>query len=287
MALKLNQTGSLGSQHVEREFHMSYEDFKKIKSLAYKITGISLSDHKQNMIYGRLARRLRVLGLKRFGDYCQLLESGNENELHEFVNSITTNLTSFFREVHHFEFLRDQLLPLLIKTNAVQRRIRIWSAGCSTGEEPHSIAMVLRSCHAIQNWDVRILATDLDSNCVATGTEGIYSPERVETVPAEYKKYIKKSKKTGQVRIADSVRQLIRFKQLNLLHQWPMKGPFDLIFCRNVVIYFDAETQKALFDRYANILQPNGHLFIGHSENLSKVCNRFESLGRTMYQRLS
>lgn len=279
--------GSSAGNGVSREFHMSYEDFKKIKSIAYKSTGISLSDHKQNMIYGRLARRLRVLGLTRFDEYCELIQQQNNDELNEFVNAITTNLTAFFRENHHFEYLRDTLLPSLIRSNASQRRIRIWSAGCSSGEEPHSIAMVLRSCAAIQSWDVKILATDLDSNCVATGDAGIYNLERVESVPSAYKKYIAKNKKTEQVRIRDDVRSLIRFRRLNLLERWPMKGPFDLIFCRNVVIYFDAQTQKGLFDRYANILSPNGHLFIGHSENLNKVCDRFESLGRTMYKRIT
>lgn len=264
---------------------MTYDDFVVIKRLAYRITGISLSDHKQNMIYGRLARRLRSLGLKTFSEYLSLLEDDNNPEVHEFVNAITTNLTSFFRENHHFEFLQEDLLPSLIRENATKKRIRIWSAGCSTGEEPHSIAMVLREFAAIRSWDVKILATDLDTNCVAKGKSGVYTAERVETFPEKFKKYIKVSSDSGRVKIREDVRSLITFKQLNLLHQWPMKGPFDFIFCRNVVIYFDAETQRKLFDRYANILTPHGHLFIGHSENLHKVCDRFDGLGRTIYKR--
>lgn len=268
-----------------REFQMSYENFKLIKNLAYKVTGISLSDHKQNMIYGRLARRLRALGLQTFDQYCSLLESDNSAELHEFVNAITTNLTAFFRENHHFEFLQNNLLPQLIKSNARTRKIRIWSAGCSTGEEPYSIAMVLRAFAPIQTWDVKILATDLDSNVVSKGKSGFYSAERISSVPEKYKKSLTINKRTEEVRVHDDVRNLITFKQLNLLHDWPMKGPFDVIFCRNVVIYFDAETQRRLFDRYAQILKPSGHLFIGHSESLNKICNRFDSLGRTIYQR--
>ncbi len=268
-----------------REFHMTYENFLHIKKLAYKITGISLSDHKQNMIYGRLARRLRALGLQNFDQYCGILEAGDEAELHEFVNSITTNLTAFFRENHHFEFLRDQLVPELIKANLKEKKIRVWSAGCSSGEEPYSIAMVLRSFASIQSWDVKILATDLDSNMVARGKAGIYSSERANSVPERYRKFMAINKTTEEIRIRDEVCNLITFKQLNLLSDWPIKGPFDFIFCRNVVIYFDAETQRRLFNRYADLLKPNGYLFIGHSENLHKVCDRFDGLGRTIYQR--
>lgn len=269
-----------------REFDMSYQNFVHIKEVAYKITGISLSDHKQNMIYGRLARRLRVLGLKTFDEYCNLLESEDEAEISEFVNAITTNLTAFFRENHHFEFLRESLIPDLIKVNASTRKIRFWSAGCSTGEEPHSIAMVLRSFAAISTWDVKILATDLDSNVVAKGKSGTYTEERAASVPEMYRKYISLNKSTGDIQVREDVQKLITFKQLNLLHNWPMSGAFDVIFCRNVVIYFDAETQRKLFDRYAQILKPDGYLFIGHSENLHKICDRFHGLGRTIYKRL-
>ena len=270
---------------LDREFPMTSANFAYIKKRVYGLTGINLSDHKRSMVYGRLARRLRALGMRNFDEYCRILEDDNSKELHDFVNAITTNLTAFFRENHHFEYLKSTLLPELMQRNIRTKKIRVWSAGCSTGEEPHSIAMVLKSFASLSNWDIKVLATDLDSNVVAHGRAGVYAAERVETVPEQYGKYVKKNKHDHSYCVDDEVRQLITFNQLNLLNEWPMKGKFDIIFCRNVVIYFDMETQKKLFDRYAEILTPNGHIFIGHSENLNKVCNRFNTLGRTIYQR--
>lgn len=270
-----------------REFPMSAANFKLIKELAYEWTGIKLSDHKENMIYGRLARRVRALNLDNFDQYCSLLQSEDAVEQREFINSITTNLTSFFRESHHFDYLKNQLLPDLLKRNAASRKIRIWSAGCSTGEEPHSIAMVVASMAELKNWDVKILATDLDSNVLERGGSGVYTIDRVESLPSAYKQFVKRASVGDQVKIADEVRSLITFNQLNLLHAWPMKGSFDVIFCRNVVIYFDLETQRTLFDRYADKLVPKGKLFIGHSENLHKISERFLGLGRTIYEKIN
>jgi len=270
----------------EREFPMSQANFNVIKALAYEWTGIKLSDLKENMIYGRLARRVRALNLHNFDQYCALLQAEDEQERREFINSITTNLTSFFREPHHFEFLKQQLLPALVTRNQASRKIRIWSAGCSTGEEPHSIAMVVASMAELKHWDVKILATDLDSNVLERAAGGIYSVERFDAFPSAYKQFIKKSADGEQVKIVDAVRGLIRFNQLNLLQPWPMKGPFDIIFCRNVVIYFDLETQRKLFDRYADKMVHKGHLFIGHSENLHKISDRFLGLGRTIYEKI-
>jgi chemotaxis protein methyltransferase CheR len=270
-----------------KEFLMTKKDFQRIQKIAYTITGINLGDHKQSMVYGRLARRLRALQLKNFEDYCLLVEQENSGEIDEFVNSITTNLTSFFRENHHFEYLRNTVLPELLVKNAQSRRLRIWSAGCSTGEEPYSIAMVLRTCTQLAGWDVKVLATDLDSNVIANASRGEYAVNRADTIPDEFRRFFVRSTQGDLVRIKDDVRNLITFKQLNLLNPWPMKGPFDLIFCRNVVIYFDLPTQITLFDRYAEILRNQGYLFIGHSENLHKVSTRFANLGKTMYRRLS
>ncbi|HMY40372.1 MAG TPA: protein-glutamate O-methyltransferase CheR, partial [Marinagarivorans sp.] len=241
-------TEFLSLQQRDREFPMSQANFNLIKNLAYTWTGIKLSDHKENMIYGRLARRLRALNMADFDQYCALLQSEDEQEKREFINSITTNLTSFFREPHHFDFLKNQLLPGLLQRNQSTRKIRIWSAGCSTGEEPHSIAMVVASIAELKHWDVKILATDLDSNVLERASGGIYSLGRFDAFPSSYKQFIKKSADGEQVKIADSVRGLIRFNQLNLLQAWPMKGSFDIIFCRNVVIYFDLETQRKLFN---------------------------------------
>jgi chemotaxis protein methyltransferase CheR len=268
----------------EREFPMTDRDFQMICEIAYSLTGITLSDHKRNMIYGRLARRVRRLQLNSFQEYCQLISQRNSPEEMEFVNSITTNLTAFFREIHHFDYLKETVIPHLMKVNRDTHRIRIWSAGCSTGEEPYSIAMTLRSFSALSTWDVKILATDLDTNVVAKGEAGIYNIDRSEKIPQKYERYFSVSKMGDQVKIKSDVKSLISFKQLNLLKDWPLKGPFDVIFCRNVVIYFDSDTQKKLFSRYSNILRPDGHLFIGHSESLHNISDSFKSLGRTIYQ---
>jgi len=268
-----------------REFPMTDRDFSQIKTIAYRLTGINLSNHKKNMIYGRLARRLRKLNLTEFKQYCDILAEENSIEHKEFINSITTNLTSFFRESHHFEFLTKKAIPKLLKENGSSKKIRIWSAGCSTGEEPYSIGMVIKSFAVLNNWDVKILATDLDSNVLQKGKDAVYSVERVENIPPEYQRFLSSSSAGDLVKVKDSVRDIISFKQLNLLEEWPMRGPFDIIFCRNVVIYFDIDTQKKLFDRYADLLSSNGILIIGHSENLHNVSKRFSSLGRTVYVR--
>lgn len=284
MTTRIHQTPPPGDAG-DREFPMSERNFRVLKKIAYDVTGINLSDHKQNMIYGRLARRIRALGLRDFDQYCELLAQDSSPEIREFVNAITTNLTAFFRENHHFEFVKNSLLPELLRRKQSERRIRLWSAGCSTGEEPYSLAMVVRSIPALHTWDVKILATDLDSNVLEKAENGEYAAERFTGIPPQYHTYVEREPGRNTIGIREEIRRLVTFKQLNLLHQWPMKGPFDVIFCRNVVIYFDAPTQVKLFDRYANMLAPDGHLFIGHSESLHKISERFVSLGRTIYRR--
>ena len=273
----------------ERDFSFSEKDFKYIRDLIMDHTGIVLADHKVDMVYGRLTRRLRELNLESFNSYLSTLEN-DEQELVHFVNALTTNLTAFFREPHHFEFLSSKLLPAIVK-NKASKRLRIWSAGCSSGEEPYTIAMTVRSIiPANSGWDVKILATDLDTNMVEKGSNGVYTEERVTGLSSQnMKKWVKKGKAdtAGMVKMDDRLREMITFKQLNLMHDWPMKGPFDLIFCRNVVIYFNKDTQAILFDRYADMLVNDGHLFIGHSESMYKICDRFKLLGQTIYKRLS
>lgn len=282
---------SLATMEKERDFHFTDRDFDRIRSLVRRHAGISLSDAKKDMVYSRLSRRLRKLGLRSFNDYCGIIESGDPDEIVNFTNSITTNLTSFFRENHHFQYLADTLIPELRERKRYNRRLRIWSAGCSTGEEPYSIAMVLREqLPAHEGWDARILATDLDSNVLQTAQEGIYDAERIRTLPASRVRrwFLKgRGRNAGTVRAHPDLRGMITFRQLNLLGPWPIKGPIDFIFCRNVVIYFDKDTQRTLFDRYADILEPEGRLFIGHSESLFKVCNRFELIGKTIYRKLN
>lgn len=276
----------------EREFHFTSADFRFIRELIEERTGIILSEGKRDLVYGRLSRRLRDLRMTKFRDYCELLENGHDEEMVEFVNAITTNLTSFFREDHHFEFLGKTLLPSLIKKKQLgnaPRRLRIWSAGCSTGEEPYSIAMVVKEAIGNQkDWDVRILATDLDTKVLAKASNGIYEQSRVEGLSkARLKRWIKKGSgnNEGKVRMSSELQELITFKQLNLMNDWPLKGPFDLIFCRNVVIYFNKPTQQVLFERYANLLDDKGHLFLGHSETMFQKTERYELIGKTVYQK--
>jgi chemotaxis protein methyltransferase CheR len=276
------------SGNYQRDLVYTDADFKFICKLVMENTGIALSDRKRDLVYGRLAKRLRSLGMQSFDQYCAHV-SVNEDELNELVNAITTNQTAFFREAHHFDYLRATLLPKLMQYTSAHRRLRIWSAGCSTGEEPYSIAMVLREVlPAGQGWDARILATDIDSNVLAKAQQGIYPEEWASGIP---ERYLRRNFRRGQgdnagmVRVNDDVRSLISFRQLNLIQDWPMRGPFDMIFCRNVVIYFDKPTQRRLFNRYADLLADGGHLFIGHSETLFNVCDRFTLIGRTIYRK--
>lgn len=272
----------------EREFIFTEDDFQFIRKLVSEKTGIVLNDAKKNLVYSRLSRRLRQMGLDCFSDYCDLLKAGDDEELVNFINAITTNLTSFFRENHHFEYLQDTLLPELLTTKS-DKRIRIWSAGCSTGEEPYSLAMVMRECLPKSGWDARILATDLDSDVVAKAQRGVYTQERVNGISAERQKrwFMRgKGSSEGLVKVRPELQEMITFRQLNLMTEWPVKGPLDLIICRNVVIYFDKPTQGVLFDRYAELLPVNGHLIIGHSESLHKVTDRFKLIEKTIYRKV-
>jgi chemotaxis protein methyltransferase CheR len=273
----------------KREFTFTDRDFARLRTLVNQHTGIVLSAAKHELVYSRLARRLRPLGLESFAAYCDLLEAGHSTELGQFVNAITTNLTAFFREDHHFEYLATTLLPTLLREKAHCRRLRLWSAGCSTGEEPYSLAMVLReTLPATAAWDVKILATDIDSNVLATAGLGVYSAERVSGLSTQrLHRWFKKGQggQAGAVRVVPALREMIVFRQLNLMHTWPMQGPFDAIFCRNVMIYFDKATQRQLCERFADLLDQRGHLFVGHSESLFKLTERFEPLGNTIYRR--
>lgn len=275
--------------HKPKEFSFDDHDFDFIVRKVYDHTGITLAPHKKDMVYGRLARRLRELQLSAFSQYCQLLESEQGNdELGKFVNAVTTNLTGFFRESHHFDHLKEALQSMVARPPK-GKRIRIWSSACSSGQEPYSIAMTMREAiSTIGQWDARILATDIDSNMVQTGHAGEYRKDLLDKIPSAYRrKYVEETKLSTTGTIKEDIKALIAFKQLNLLHQWPMKGPFDFIFCRNVVIYFDKPTQKTLFEKMANLLAPNGILYIGHSESLYGVSDRFKLIGRTIYQKES
>jgi chemotaxis protein methyltransferase CheR len=272
-----------------REFAFSDADFDALRKLVKEITGINLTEQKRELVYGRLARRLRVLQLRTFAEYRDILSEDGGEEIRELCNAITTNLTSFFREGHHFDYLRDQVLgPMQADRNA-SRRVRIWSSACSTGEEPYSLAMtVLEAFPDLRSWDVKILATDLDSDVLAKAQRGIYGADRMRNMDRQRLEsfFTEQRGRDGPCyEVIPELKSLITFKQLNLMHTLPMKGPMDAIFCRNVVIYFDKDTQRELFARIAQLQRPGDLLFLGHSESLFKVSESYSPIGKTMYRR--
>jgi len=272
----------------EREFAFEPEDFDALRDLIKRNTGISLADSKMEMVYGRISRRLRHLKLYSFADYRRRLES-DESESIEFCNAMTTNLTSFFRESHHFDFLRDHVLRPKLGQPDASRRIRIWSAACSSGEEPYSIAMTVREAIPdFKRWDIRILATDIDSQILATARRGVYPAARLEALGERRVRdhFEPLPGDPGQYRVAPEVASPVTFKQLNLVQPLPMKGPLDAVFCRNVIIYFDKETQKELLGRIAALQRKGDLLFLGHSESLFKVSEDYALIGRTIYRRI-
>jgi len=275
----------------DKSFTLADADFNFICEYVYDSAGIVLNASKREMVYRRLTRIIRERKLPTFSAYCQLLKTKPEQEQTYFINAITTNLTSFFREQHHFDFMKQHELPRLMKAKANNgKRIRIWSSASSTGEEPYSIAITLFDTlkDKLNNWNVKILATDIDSNVLATGKAGIYEERRIEDVPLKFKKeYFQQgtNDNADKVKVDKRLQKLITFKQLNLLHEWPMKGPLDIIFCRNVIIYFDKATQQDLFERYYDLLAPGGLLILGHSENLGQYNQYFENVGRTIFRK--
>ncbi|MDQ6977155.1 MAG: protein-glutamate O-methyltransferase [Ghiorsea sp.] len=269
----------------KREFPYTRQDFNQLCNLVNQHTGIQLAAGKEDMLYGRLSRRIRKLGLPSFKAYIQLLKKDEKSdEFGEFVNAVTTNLTSFFRENHHFDYLKQTALPELMKRNRNTKKIRIWSAGCSTGEEPYSIAMTVAETMPA-GWDVKILATDLDTDVLQHGETGIYDDSRIEGLSkATVKRWFVRNKQhPGKVRVQPELQALIYFKQLNLLQQWPMKGPIDIIFCRNVIIYFDMPTKQSLMKRYAKMLVNDGYLFLGHSEAMNHMSDQYTLAGKSVY----
>lgn len=270
-----------------REFEYTQEDFDFLRKISNQHSGILVPDDKFDMFYSRLSKRVRLLGFTRFKQYCDYLQHHPEQEFTEFINAVTTNLTSFFREKHHFDYLAETVLPELLKKNQAQRQIKVWSAGCSTGEEPYSLAMTLLE-NVPSGWDVKILATDLDTNVLATAAEGIYALERVTSIGEQrLKRWFQKGvgAQSRKARARADLRRIIHFKQLNLMQDWPMQGVFDVIFCRNVLIYFDRDTKARLVNRYAGLLRQGGHLFIGHSESLHQIDVPFMLVGHTIYRK--
>lgn len=275
-------------QQKKREFEYTFEDFDFLRKLSNQHSGILVPDDKFDMFYSRLSRRIRTLGLADFKQYCQYLSDNHDLEFTDFINAVTTNLTAFFRENHHFEFLRGTVIPDLLKKNQHSKMIKVWSAGCSTGEEPYSIAMTLMES-VPSDWQIKILATDLDTEVLAKAASGVYSEDRIDGLPErQIKKWFQKGKDDQQkkVRVKNELRRLISFKQLNLMGDWPMRGPFDFMFCRNVLIYFDKQTKELLAKRYAELLASKSYLFIGHSESLHQLSTDFDLIGNTIYRKV-
>ena len=273
-----------------REFEFSDADFRDLAQFAYSQAGIALADSKRNLVYSRLSRRLRTLGMSTFREYRDYL-AANEAELEAFINAISTNLTKFFREVHHFDHLRTHVAAHFGQTGyrSAGGRLRIWSAGCSTGEEPYTIAAVLtREIRNIERYDVKILATDIDTEVLSKGMRGEYPAESLAEVPTMYREYFPSSgasRKSGHIVMGDKLRSLITFRRLNLMEPWPFSGLFDAIFCRNVMIYFDGPTKTTLVERFTRQIKPEGWLYIGHSESLLGLHPGLELVGRTIYRR--
>lgn len=270
------------------EFGFDRSDFAFITTALYEDAGIHLPASKANLVYSRLAKRLRILGLESFRDYCALVgsEDGTE-ERGQMIAALTTNVTRFFREPHHFEHLRSKVIEPIVKEIKSGRRIRIWSAGCSSGQEPYSIALtILSALPDARAYDVRILASDINPIVLETARAAIYSAEEVASVPVDLRRSWMEPAGGGAMRLDEAARGLVSFRQLNLIGAWPMKGPFDVIFCRNTVIYFDEKTQMRLLSRMSSLLPPGGFLFLGHSERLvgpAEVLFRVE--GTTTFRR--
>ncbi len=266
----------------DREFNYSTADFESVRKILYKKAGINLSDSKKQLVYSRLARRLRALKLQNFTEYLAYLDE-HEYEQEEFINALTTNLTAFFREPHHF----DILATFAEKMKQQRRPMRVWCAAASTGEEPYSIAMALSEAYGSYEPPVEIIASDIDSNVLKEGSAGVYSLQRLETVSLERKKQFfqrGKGANSGKARVIPALRNLIDFRQVNLLDAtWDLKPGFDIIFCRNVMIYFDKETQMKLLARMMKLLNNDGLYIAGHSESFTSANHLVKLIGKTTY----
>lgn len=259
---------------VEGEFALTAEDFRHIARVLHSHAGIALGEGKAALVYSRLAKRLRALGLRSFREYCALIDGvDGVDERQAMTAALTTNVTRFYREPHHFEDLLVRVMPRLVERARAGGRVRLWSAACSNGQEPYSMALtVLAALPEAAELDVRILATDIDPNMVAEGAAGDYAEEALEQAPATlWRRYFNRNGRSGRDRwtAGPELRRLVAFRELNLIGDWPMKGRFDVIFCRNVAIYFDEATQERVWSRFTPLMTPGATLYIGHSERVS------------------
>lgn len=272
---------------VEGEYPFTKSNFDQIATFLRDRTGISLNEAKAALVYSRLAKRLRLLGIDSFDEYCGFVESPDGvSEQHEMVNALTTNVTRFYREPHHFDHLRSEVAPPLIQAAKQGRRVRLWSAACSSGEEPYSMSLTLLDVASdIERYDVKILATDIDAKIIARARQGIYRDEMVDPIPAAIRdRWLVRERQADAKswRVKEAVRSLVTFNELNLIGVWPMRGQFDVIFCRNVAIYFEEDTQALIWRRFRDVMAPDARLYIGHSERIDVP--GFESAGLTIYK---
>ncbi|MHC4551767.1 MAG: CheR family methyltransferase [Planctomycetota bacterium] len=274
-----------------QEVTLTEEDFQQISRIVYDHCGINLHDGKKELIRARLAKKLRAGNFNSFPEYLEHIQSDKTGRsFSDFIDVLSTNLTSFFRENQHFEYVKNVLLPRIIdkKRKTGNQRIRVWSAGCSSGEEPYSIAITLLENLPAERWDAKILATDISTRILEKAKAGLYAPDRVAPVSLEQKrKYLTQRTQDGQkvFEVGRSLREMIRFGYLNLMTDWPISGPLDFIFCRNVMIYFDKPTQASLVNRYWNLLDSGGVLFTGHSESLTGIEHKFKYVQPTIYMK--
>lgn len=271
------------------EFLFTLKDLSIISKIIMEESGIVLSESKASLVYSRLAKRIRHLGLSSFSEYCSLIQGDfGKDEKQELIAALTTNVTRFFREQHHFEHMQKNILPNLIREAKARRRIRIWSAACSSGPEPYSIALtILQAMPNAGDYDIRILATDIDHNILKIASSGIYDASQLAPISEEMQRrwFRPLNDGPGKMQVKPELRNLITFKQLNLIGTWPMKGKFQAIFCRNVVIYFDSKTQESVWSRFLPLMEDGGALYIGHSERVSGPSEKyFLNDGTTIYR---
>jgi chemotaxis protein methyltransferase CheR len=268
-------------------YSITSDEYQRLCALIYQESGIALGGQKEAMLVGRLSKRLRDLGLATFTEYYEKVrEDQTREEFTRLLDLISTNKTDFFREPKHFDFLREQVLPELAQV----KRVRIWSSACSTGEEPYTIAMTLYDCiQAPDQWDMKILASDLSTRVLATAASGTYDEEQLQKVPSDVVKrhFLKgRGEHSGLLKVKPHLADMIQFRRLNLMDdRFPIKSPLDVVFCRNVMIYFDHATQETLVNKFYRYLKPGGYLFIGHSESLQWVTHPFKSIVPTIYRK--
>lgn len=271
----------INMEEIDRNYDFSKSDFKRVQRLIYNHAGITVSDTRQEMVYGRIIRRIRARQLKSFSEYLTMVDS-DPQEMEAFVNSMTTNLTSFFREKYHFPILEQHI------KSRPRRQLRIWCAAASTGEEPYSLAITAMRAFNSMEPPVEIIATDIDTNVLVTAERGVYNDECIAQMPFNVSSYFLRGKGSNQgfIKVRPEVRRLVTFRQLNLIDgKWPIAGPFDAVFCRNVLIYFDKDTQRRVLENFVPLMAEDALLFVGHSESLLHFNDLFALRGKTVYER--